>query len=154
MSDPIEFRRSRPEDTEAIAQFNAAMAWETEHKELHLPTVLRGVTGVFSDPSNGFYAVATNNSEVVGSLLVTYEWSDWRCGRFWWIQSVYVKPELRRRGVFRKLCRFVKTEAAGQPDVCGLRLYVEQANHHAQRCYSQLGWEESPYKMYEDTLPP
>jgi len=153
MTDQIEIRRSRPADTETIAQFNAAMAWETERKKLDLPTVLRGVAGVFTDLGNGFYIVATSDGEVVGSLLITYEWSDWRCGRFWWIQSVYVRPEFRRRGVFRKLCRFVKTEAAGRPDVCGLRLYVEHANHDAQRCYSQLGWEEIPYKMYEDTLP-
>ena len=101
MTDPIEIRRSQPTDTETIARFNAAMAWETERKKLDLPTVLRGVVGVFTDPGNGFYVVATHDGEVVGSLLVTYEWSDWRCGRFWWIQSVYVQPEFRRRGVFR-----------------------------------------------------
>ena len=153
MTDPIEIRRSRQADTETLAQFNTAMAWETERTKLDLPTVLRGVASVFTDPDNGFYVVATNDGEVVGALLVTYEWSDWRCGRFWWIQSVYVRPEFRRRGVFRKLCQFVRAEAAGRPDVCGLRLYVEHANHDAQRCYRQLGWEQTPYKMYEDTLP-
>ncbi len=153
MTDELAIRTAARSDAEIIAQFNAAMAWETESKELDLPTVLRGVEGVFSDPSNGFHVVATSDGEVVGSLMITYEWSDWRCGRFWWVQSVYVKSEYRRRGVFRRLCEFVETEATAQSDVCGLRLYVEHANHNAQRCYSRLGWEECPYKMYEDILP-
>jgi ribosomal protein S18 acetylase RimI-like enzyme len=150
MSEAIEIRHSRPEDAETIARFNAAMAWETERTELDLPTVRRGVAGVFADSSNGFYVVATSNDDVVGSLLVTYEWSDWRNGRFWWVQSVYVQPEVRRCGIFRRLCQFVRDEATQRPDVCGLRLYVEHENHRAQRCYQQLGWEEIPYKMFED----
>ena len=145
-------RIAKPGDLETIAQFNAAMAWETEHKRLDLPTLTRGVEGVFTDPDHGFYVVAAGGDEVVASLLITYEWSDWRCGRFWWIQSVYVKPEFRRRGVFKALYRFVKTEATDRPGVCGLRLYVERDNHNAQRCYDTIGMEATPYKMYEHIL--
>jgi GNAT superfamily N-acetyltransferase len=140
------------EDTETLAQFNAAMALETEDRRLDLPTVTRGVKRVFADPDNGFYVVATSNGDVVGSLLVTYEWSDWRCGRYWWVQSVYVRPQFRRRGVFRALYRFVKAKAQDQTDVCGVRLYVEKANRRARQCYEEMGLEETPYRMYEEIL--
>jgi len=152
MTDDFAIRIGVLEDAETLAQFNAAMAWETEEKKLDLPTVTRGVKGVLADAANGFYVVATSDKEVVGALLVTYEWSDWRCGRYWWVQSVYVRPELRRRGVFRELYCFVKAKAQSDSHVRGLRLYVEKANHDAQQCYSEMGLDEMPYKMYEETL--
>ena len=152
MTNDIEIRIAAPEDAETLAQFNAAMAWETEQRRLDLPTVTRGVQRVFADGDHGFYVVATSDGDVAGSLLVTYEWSDWRCGRYWWVQSVYVRPEYRRRGVFRQLYRFVKARAQSQSGVCGVRLYVERANHRAQQCYGKLGLKETPYKMYEEML--
>jgi ribosomal protein S18 acetylase RimI-like enzyme len=152
MGDDFAIRMSVPEDVETLAQFNAAMAWETEEKNLDLPTVTQGVRGVFTDADHGFYVVATSNGDVVGSLLVTYEWSDWRCGRYWWVQSVYVRPEFRQRGVFRGLYLFVKAKAQEEPGVRGLRLYVRKANRNAQQCYSRMGLEEMPYKMYEEML--
>ncbi|MHC4518697.1 MAG: GNAT family N-acetyltransferase [Planctomycetota bacterium] len=152
MMDDFAIRMGTRADAETLAQFNASMAWETEEKRLDLPAVMRGVEGVFADADNGFYVVATDNGNVVGSLLVTYEWSDWRCGRYWWVQSVYVKPECRRRGVFRELYAFVKAKAQDKAGVCGLRLYVEKANQNAQQCYSRMGLEETPYKVYEEML--
>jgi GNAT superfamily N-acetyltransferase len=152
MTENVTIRVGVLEDAETLAQFNAAMAWETEEKKLDLPTVTRGVQGVLANAANGFYVVATSDKEVVGALLVTYEWSDWRCGRYWWVQSVYVRPEFRRRGVFRELYRFVKAKAQSDSHARGLRLYVEKANHDAQRCYSEIGLDEIPYKMYEERL--
>jgi len=149
MTNGLTVRVALPGDTATIAEFNAAMAWETERKKLDLPTLTRGVEGVFANRDNGFYLVAASGTELIGSLLITYEWSDWRCARFWWIQSVYVKPEFRRCGVFKKLYGFVKAKATEQHGVCGLRLYVEQDNHNAQRCYDNIGLETTPYKMYE-----
>ena len=152
MADSLAIRMSVRDDVEVLARFNTAMAWETEKKTLDLPTVIRGVKGVFANADHGFYVVATRDGAVVGSLLVTYEWSDWRCGPYWWVQSVYVLPAYRQRGVFRALYRFVKAKARGESDVRGLRLYVEQANHRAQQCYHRMGLKETPYKMYEETL--
>lgn len=152
MRDDFDIRTGTREDAETLAQFNVSMAWETEQKRLDLPTVRRGVEGVFADAEHGFYVVAARDGDVVGSLLVTYEWSDWRCGRYWWVQSVYVTPEFRQRGVFRALYLFVKARAQDEPGVCGLRLYVEKANRTAQQCYSRMGLEEMPYRMYEEIL--
>ncbi len=152
MSDPVTIRGAEPNDADTVAEFNIAMAWETERKHLDPATVAQGVRAVLAEASHGFYVVAVVADEVVGSLLVTYEWSDWRCGQFWWIQSVYVKPERRRLGIFKELHRFVREQASQRPDVCGLRLYVEQANHIAQKTYAQLGMEETPYHVYEEPL--
>lgn len=152
MRDDFDIRTGTREDAETLAQFNVSMAWETEQKRLDLPTVRRGVEGVFADAEHGFYVVAARDGDVVGSLLVTYEWSDWRCGRYWWVQSVYVTPEFRQRGVFRALYLFVKARTQDEPGVCGLRLYVEKANRTAQQCYSRMGLEEMPYRMYEEIL--
>ena len=84
--------------------------------------------------------------------MITMEWSDWRDGTFWWIQSVYVEPSCRRSGVFRRLYAFVKSRAESEPDVCGLRLYVEHENITAQKTYQSLGMQITPYKIYETTF--
>lgn len=152
MTDEVVIRKGDPGDAETLTEFNVAMAWETEHKRLDPATVARGVRAVLASADYGFYAVAVAADRVVGSLLVTYEWSDWRCGLFWWVQSVYVRPELRRRGIFTKLHAFVRDEAARTPRVCGLRLYVEDANHAAQRVYTALGMKRTPYHIYEQSL--
>jgi GNAT superfamily N-acetyltransferase len=135
-------------DLDALVEFNAAMAWETEHKRLD-PAVLRpGVAAVFDDPRRGFYRVAERAGTVVGGLLVTYEWSDWRCGDWWWIQSVYVRPEARGHGVFGALYRDVAARARAAGAV-GLRLYVERDNQRAQRTYAALGMDETAYRLFE-----
>ncbi len=143
-------RRAAAGDVGALVEFNLAMARETEAKEL-APEVLRaGVRRFIERPQYGFYVVAEDAREAVGSLMVTYEWSDWRDGLFWWIQSVYVRPSHRRRGVYRRLYEHVKRLAAAAPDVRGFRLYVEKENRAAQETYERLGMSETHYKMYEE----
>ncbi len=129
------------------------MAWETEGKRL-LPQVLgAGVRRLLAEPALGFYRVAEVQREAVGCLMVTTEWSDWRNGRFWWIQSVYVPAAWRRRGVFRALYAHVIDAAANEGDVCGVRLYVERENAVAQSTYRSLGMAETDYLMFEQLRP-
>lgn len=142
-------RMASAEDAAVIAGFNAAMALETEGKRLDADTVLRGVRSVFESDQRGFYLLAERDGRVVGQAMVTFEWSDWRSGNFWWFQSVYVIPEMRRAGVFRALYESVLKRARGAANVCGLRLYVETHNLAAQRAYEALGMREANYKMYE-----
>jgi ribosomal protein S18 acetylase RimI-like enzyme len=146
-------RHARGGDAGTIAGFNAAMALETEGKRL-LPDVLgAGVLRLLAEPALGFYLVAEAEGEVIACLMVTTEWSDWRNGRFWWIQSVYVQPQWRRRGVFRTLYAHVSEAAAREPDVCGLRLYVEQENAVAQATYRSLGMQRTDYQLFEQLKP-
>ena len=145
----ITIRSAQPEDAEHIVAFNMAMALETEQKELDHDTLTRGVQAVFDNPAHGFYIVAEADSQPIGSLLVTPEWSDWRNGVFWWIQSVYVLPQWRRKGVFRSLYTFVAEKAAENNDVRGLRLYVESNNSIARACYEAQGMHQSIYTLYE-----
>lgn len=149
MSDEISIRIGQRKDADALAQGNIAMAWETEHKRLDPATVAKGVRTVLTDPRHGFYVIATKDGQIAGSLMVTFEWSDWRSGRIWWIQSVYVQPPFRRGGVFKKLYQFVETQAAQRPDVCGIRLYVEQSNRLAKHAYADAGMQETTYRIYE-----
>src|SRR5262245_35758231 len=135
MSPEITIRFARSEDVESLVTFNRAMARETESKELLVEVVSAGVAALLEKPALGFYLVAERRGEVVGSLMVTTEWSDWRNGTFWWIQSVYVLPRARRQGIYRRLYEFVKAEAAKQEGVCGFRLYVERENIPAQNTY-------------------
>lgn len=144
----ITIRSAVREDIAPIARWNLAMAWETEQKALDPAVLERGVTAVFDEPRRGFYLVAERAGEPVGCLLVTYEWSDWRAGDFWWIQSVYVAASARREGVFRQLYEEAKQRAA-QAGAVGLRLYVETENERAQRTYAGLGMERCHYFMYE-----
>ena len=144
----ITVRTATRADIANIAQWNRAMAWETENKPLDPAVLERGVTAVFAEPRRGFYLVAERSGEPVGCLLVTYEWSDWRAGDFWWIQSVYVVESARREGVFRQLYEDAKQRAA-QAGAVGLRLYVETENERAQRTYAGLGMERCHYFMYE-----
>ncbi|MDR3443910.1 MULTISPECIES: GNAT family N-acetyltransferase [unclassified Dyella] len=144
----IAIRTATRDDIAHIARWNLAMAWETEYKSLDSAVLERGVTAVFDEPRRGFYLVAQRGNEPVGCLLVTYEWSDWRAGDFWWIQSVYVAESARREGVFRQLYEEAKQRAALAGAV-GLRLYVETENERAQRTYAGLGMERCHYFMYE-----
>lgn len=141
-------RPATPADIPHLVDWNRALARETEGKTLDRDTVRLGVTAVFTEPHRGFYLVAEHDWEAVGSLLVTYEWSDWRNGDFWWIQSVYVAASARRKGVFRALHAEVERRAR-TAGAAALRLYVERDNERAQKTYSSLGMSPSDYQMYE-----
>ena len=150
MLENITVRHANASDAEIIVAFNRAMALETEGKVLAEEISSHGVAGLFANPSLGFYVVAEAGGEVIGALMITTEWSDWRNGSFWWVQSVYVRPEARRQGVYRRLYRFVGDMAIEDPDVCGFRLYVERGNSTARQAYKALGMEETSYVMFED----
>ena len=145
----IRVREAVAGDTGTLVGFNAAMAQETEGKSLDPKTLERGTRAVFDSPEKGFYVVAEVGDRVVGSLLITYEWSDWRNGTVWWIQSVYVRAESRRRGVYRALHSWVHDRARSCPDVRGIRLYVDRNNLTAQQTYASLGMTASHYDLYE-----
>jgi GNAT superfamily N-acetyltransferase len=147
----VAVRAAERGDIAHIAAWNLAMAWETERKRLDPGVLERGVTAVFDEPRRGFYLVAERDGVPVGCLLVTFEWSDWRGGDFYWIQSVYVVEEARRGGVFRALYDAVAERARGAGAV-GVRLYVETENERAQRTYAGLGMERCHYFMYEAAL--
>lgn len=144
----VTIRPAERSDLPHLVQWNATMAWETEQKALDLAVLERGVTAVFDEPKRGFYLVAELDGVPAGCLLVTYEWSDWRAGDFWWIQSVYVLAEARRAGVFRSLYAHVE-QRAREVGAVGLRLYVETENERAQRTYAGLGMDRCHYFMYE-----
>jgi GNAT superfamily N-acetyltransferase len=152
MSNEVLIRMGEDHDAPTLVQSNIAMAWETEQKKLSSDVVTRGVQNLLNNPRHGFYVVAEIDNEVIGSLMVTYEWSDWRDALFWWIQSVYIKPAFRKQGVFRRLYEFVKEKALHEADVCGLRLYVEQDNHTAQSTYERIGMNRVPYELYEESF--
>jgi GNAT superfamily N-acetyltransferase len=145
---PIIIRTASPVDIDFLVGCNIAMALETERKTLDPAVLARGTHAVFGDPRRGFYLVAERNGSKVGCLLVTFEWSDWRDGDWWWFQSVYVVPQARRNGVFRALYAEVERRARATPRVIGLRLYVERDNASAQGTYAALGMEEESYKMF------
>jgi ribosomal protein S18 acetylase RimI-like enzyme len=145
----LKIRKGELKDAKTIASFNVMMAKETENKELDFDTVLRGVKAVTKDPHKGFYLVAESRGEIVGQLMVTPEWSDWRNMNFLWIQSVYVCKELRKQGIFSALYHHLKDIALYKKNVAGLRLYVEGSNEAAQITYESLGMHKSGYYMYE-----
>jgi ribosomal protein S18 acetylase RimI-like enzyme len=146
----LTIRRAVEADADAIVRFNTAMALETEQKMLPEDKIRPGVTALFRKPEYGFYLVAESGNRVVGCLMVTFEWSDWRNGLFWWIQSVYVTPEFRRSGVYRSMYKKLRELADGTPDHCGFRLYVEKDNRTAQETYTALGMNETRYALFEE----
>ena len=143
-------RKGTPKDTEALVAFNQAMAQETEGLALDSDTLRRGVSTLLENPAKGFYLVAEIEGEIAGSLMVTFEWSDWRAADYYWIQSVYIKPEHRQKGIYRALYEEVKTLAEKQGGAASFRLYVEQENTRAQQTYQSLGMSQSHYLMYEE----
>lgn len=147
--DDYEIRPAKLDDVSAIVDFNRRLAIETEDKVLELETLERGVRAGILDASRARYFVAEQDREVVGQVMLTLEWSDWRNGEVWWFQSVYVHPEHRRRGVFRKLFEHVRRTAESTPGVVGLRLYVENENEIAQQTYRELGLVEGGYRVME-----
>ncbi len=142
-------RLAIPADAPTIARFNALMAEETEGLALDRGRLHAGVNALLADPQKGFYSLAEIDGRVVGQLMITFEWSDWRNATFWWIQSVYVERDYRSRGVFQALYRQVETIARERGDVCGLRLYVEEHNERARRTYEHLGMHQAKYQMME-----
>lgn len=145
-------RNATPEDAATIASFNQRMAVETENKTLADDVIRAGVDRVLGDSSHGTYYIARDEARIVGQLMITLEWSDWRNGWFWWIQSVYVVPEARKHGVFRALYAHVKELARQRGDVCGIRLYVEKENARAQSTYLSLGMDMTHYLLMEDVF--
>lgn len=151
--DQLNVRRARPEDITTILSFSAAMALETEGRHLDLDRLHLGTIALFENPARGFFIVAEQEEgerrRLLGQLMVTYEWSDWRNGAFWWIQSVYVDPAWRRRSVFRRMHERVMAIAKTSPNVCGVRLYVEENNSVAQAVYRKVGLTPSSYAIFE-----
>jgi ribosomal protein S18 acetylase RimI-like enzyme len=149
----VVIRAATAGDVARLRDWACAMALETEHKHLDPATVERGIHAVLEQPRRGAYFVADRDGVAAGTLMLTYEWSDWRNGDWWWIQSVYVAPEHRRQGVYAALYGHVLAAAKGDPAVCGLRLYVEHNNANAQKTYESLGMLDAGYRMYEATTP-
>lgn len=143
-------RRAQRGDGPVIVAFNQGIARETEGLELDEIILSQGVEAVLCDPHRGFYTVALSpESEVIGQMLITYEWSDWRNGWFWWIQSVYVRPDYRRQGVFRALFEHILASAQKSPQVIGLRLYHDRHNHAGHATYRALGLTDTNYGLME-----
>lgn len=163
-------REATPADAPTIVDFNTRMAWETEHKRLAPEVITAGVDAALAQPLYARYFVAEHTNpgsdvaqlgypatesfgvgvpEIVGQLMITYEWSDWRNGMFWWVQSVYVREENRRSGIFSKLLNHVDAMARSTPGTCGLRLYVEHENADAIATYRRLGFVPSGHALYE-----
>ena len=145
----LKVRAAQPGDAPAIVEFQLRMARETEALELDRDTLTRGVNAVFADPGKGAYWVAERDGQVVGGLLTTFEWSDWRNGVILWIQSVYVVPEERGRGVYRALYEHLRRRVEADSDLKGIRLYVDKGNTAAQRVYERLGMTREHYDTFE-----
>jgi ribosomal protein S18 acetylase RimI-like enzyme len=151
--DHLNVRLAKHEDAATIVSFSVAMALETEGRRLDRDRLHDGTVALLKSPDRGFFMVAelkqANERQLLGQLMVTYEWSDWRNGAFWWIQSVYVDPAWRRRSVFRRMHETVMATAKTSPNVCGVRLYVEESNGAAQAVYRKVGLTPSSYAIFE-----
>lgn len=154
-ADHLTVRPATLEDLETLTDFSAAMALETEQRTLDRTRLRLGTQAVIDQPERGQYFVADLRQETqadtvtVGQLLITYEWSDWRNAQFWWIQSVFVHPAWRRKGVYRRMHRTIIDMAQARADVCGIRLYVEANNRIAKQVYTRVGLSPSTYEVYE-----
>ena len=158
MHPTVRIREADAPDRDLLAQWASAMAWETEHKRLDPATIMAGIEAGLADPAKARYFIAMSEVAVggretiagaVGTLMLTREWSDWRNGDWWWIQSVYVPETHRRQGVFAALYRHVEHLARDTPGVIGLRLYVERDNENAQHTYAALGMVDAGYRLFE-----
>ncbi|MBI4889605.1 MAG: GNAT family N-acetyltransferase [Acidobacteria bacterium] len=146
----ITIRQATRDDAEFLVRGNASMALETEHLSLDLDRLRDGVHAIFDQPARGVYYIAECGGRRAGMMMITYEWSDWRNGTFWWIQSVFVEHDLRGQGVFKALYRHVERLAKDDGRVSGLRLYVENNNERAQATYERCGMKRTVYQMFED----
>ena len=142
-------REAELSDAPIVAEFNVRLAEETEQLRLDPACVRAGVAALLTDRSKGVYFVAEIDGRIAGQVMITYEWSDWRNGNIWWLQSVYVEAEFRRQGVFRALFKHVQQLAQGRPDVCSLRLYMHADNARARRTYEELGMRRTRYEVFE-----
>jgi GNAT superfamily N-acetyltransferase len=145
----IRIRAAVPGDAAVISEFNIRLALETEDLRLDPATISAGVAGVLEDSSKGLYFVAEVGGEIAGQVMITYEWSDWRNGNIWWLQSVYVKSEFRRLGVFRSLFEHLRVLASEDPGVFGLRLYMHGDNARARQAYERFGMKTTHYEVME-----
>ena len=150
--DSILIRTAEGNDVITITTFNSAMALESEDVALDWAILRAGVAQALADPAKAFYLLAEVAGQPVGQLMVTTEWSDWRNGWIWWIQSVYVKPEHRRRRVFASLYQHLRDMASARGDIRGMRLYVMRDNNIAKRTYESVGMRHSHYDLYETDL--
>jgi GNAT superfamily N-acetyltransferase len=146
---PWTIRDARPEDRDVLVEFNRRLALESEDKVLDPPVLTQGVANILADCQRGRYFVATVGDDIIGQVSVTYEWSDWRNGTIWWIQSVYVRADYRGKGVYRSLHEHVEQLARSTPGIIGLRLYVENHNRSAQAVYESVGLKKIPFQLME-----
>ncbi len=142
-------REATEKDISSIIDFQLKMALETENITLDIATLSQGVHKLFKDSTKGRYYVAEENAEVIGCLMTTYEWSDWRCGNVIWIQSVYIAATHRGMGVYKKMYEYIQQMVMTDPDYRGIRLYVDKTNKGAQQVYSKLGMNGEHYQVYE-----
>lgn len=145
----IAIRPATTADEAIVVEFNCRLAEETENKQLDRATVQLGVRAILANSRHGRYFLASVGDQIVGQMMHTFEWSDWRNGEIWWLQSVYVHADFRRQGVFRSLIQHLQAEATASPNVVGLRLYVEEHNTTAQATYEQLGLKLAGYVVME-----
>ena len=145
-----QIRHATQDDREVLVRFQLAMAQESEDKGLDATVLGHGIQHLLEQPAEGFYLVAEIKGVAAAALMVTYEWSDWRNGRFWWIQSVYVDANFRRRGIYSALHHWVRSAAKADAEACGIRLYVERENLGAQATYRALGMTETDYRLFEE----
>ena len=150
----LQIRPARAEDAALLARWAQAMALETENKILPDAEVRPGIARGIADPTLARYFVAERDGVPAGTLMFTFEWSDWRNGLWWWIQSVYVPPEFRRQGIYRALYAHVRALAQADAGVCGIRLYVEKDNRNARSTYEALGMQDAHYRIYEQDIRP
>ncbi len=145
----MNIRKALNKDIDVIARYNYNLAYETENKILDMNILTRGVEAIIKDENKGIYHVCEINGEVVGQIMYTFEWSDWRNGTFLWIQSAYVNKEFRGMGVFKALYKFIRDIADNDNNICGIRLYVEKENTIAKKTYKNIGMKECNYYIYE-----
>ncbi len=145
----IDYREARPSDVSVIVDFQVIMARETEELDLDREVCTRGVLALFDNPSLGRYFLAESDGEVIASLMITYEWSDWRNGMVWWIQSVYVRPSFRQQGVYAGMYAHVQRLVNADDSLRGIRLYVDRRNTRAQEVYARCGMNGEHYLVYE-----
>ena len=145
----MNIRKALNKDIDVIARYNYNLAYETENKILNMNILTKGVEAIIKDENKGIYHVCEINGEVVGQIMYTFEWSDWRNGTFLWIQSAYVNKEFRGIGVFKALYKFIRDIADNDNNICGIRLYVEKENTIAKKTYKNIGMKECNYYIYE-----
>ncbi|TAL69175.1 MAG: GNAT family N-acetyltransferase [Bacteroidetes bacterium] len=148
----INIRLAELKDRDTLVNFNLALAKETEGQKLSKDVLEKGVEAVLKNSNLGFYLIAEKGNQIIGSLMITNEWSDWRNGMFWWIQSVYVHPDFRRKGIYTKLYGHVKDLISGKANVLGFRLYVEKKNVTAITAYKSLGMKKTAYRLFEEII--